>query len=131
MTLLVEPSADEIASVLRGLDPYQAEFEGGTVYLLHLARPYVAVTGKCSKTFQHYIGHAEPWRLAERLAQHGTINGARCMAVARAADIPWALARTWPGGYERERQIKVQGSAKRFCPMCGVVPRNTRPGEQR
>jgi hypothetical protein len=129
--LLREPSAAEIDSVLRGLDPAEAEFEIGTVYLLHLLRPYVAQTGQRAKTFQHYVGHAEPYRLAERLAQHGTAAGARCLEVAAAAGITWELARTWPGGYPRERQVKSGGSARRFCPMCGVRPRNTRPGEQR
>jgi hypothetical protein len=128
---VVEPSAAEIDSVLRGLDPYQAEFEAGTVYLLHLLRPYVAQTGQQKAHFQHYIGHAEPWRLAERLAQHGTAAGARCLQVAAQAGITWELARAWPGGYARERQVKSGGSARRCCPMCGVVPRNTRPGEQR
>jgi ribosomal protein L34E len=33
------------------------------------------------------------------------------------------LARTWPGGRARERQIKRQGGASRCCPMCGVTPR--------
>lgn len=130
-TVLVEPSEAEIASVLRGLDPYQAEFEAGTVYLLHLDRPYVAQTGKRQAHFQHYVGHAEPYRLAKRLAEHGTPAGARCLQVAAEAGIAWELARTWPGGYARERQVKSGGSARRFCPMCGVVPRNTRPGEQR
>jgi hypothetical protein len=131
MTLLCEPSANEITSFLRGLDPALAEFEEGTVYLLHLLRPYVAQSGKGVQSFQHYTGHAEPYRLIERLNQHGTASGARCLYVARQAGIDWLLARTWPGGYPRERQIKNQGSARRYCPMCGVVPRNTRPGEQK
>jgi hypothetical protein len=29
----------------------------------------------------------------------------------------------WPGGAERERQLKRQGGAGRRCPLCGVVPR--------
>jgi hypothetical protein len=48
------------------------------------------------------------------------------MLAVRAADITWRLARTWPGGAERERQLKRQGGAARRCPLCGVVPR---PGE--
>jgi hypothetical protein len=28
------------------------------------------------------------------------------------------LARTWPGGRKRERQLKTQGGASRQCPIC-------------
>jgi hypothetical protein len=83
MTLLCEPPADEVISYLRGLDPARAEYEEGTVYLLHLLRPYIAQSGKGVQQFQHYIGHAEPYRLIERLSQHGTASGARCLYVAR------------------------------------------------
>ena len=131
MTLLYAPPEDEIITVLRGLDPYLAEFPGGTVYLLHLPVPYVAVTGKRQKSFSHYTGRADPGRLPQRLSQHGTTEGARCLYVARQAGLTWYLARTWPGGHEREMQLKAQGSARRYCPMCGVVPRNTQPGRQK
>jgi predicted GIY-YIG superfamily endonuclease len=85
----------------------------GTVYLLHFSRPY--------KHARHYIGWAD--NLAARLALHETGQGARLLAVARAAGITWQLARTWPGDRFRERQIKTQGGASRHCPMCGVTPR--------
>ena len=41
----------------------------------------------------------------------------------RAAGIGWQLARLWPGGRARERQIKRQGGHARKCPLCGVKPR--------
>lgn len=129
MTLLCEPAGT--GPQLRWLDPELTEFPPGTVYLLHLLVPYVSRTGTRTKTFQHYTGHAEPGRLAVRLRQHGTADGARCMLVAADAGIDWILARTWPGGYRREQQIKAQGAASRFCPACGVVPRNTHPGRQK
>jgi hypothetical protein len=88
----------------------------GTVYLLHFDRPY--------KHARHYIGWAaSPRSLKARLAQHGTSEGARLLAVARAAGITWQLARLWPGSRARERQIKRQGGASRCCPLCGVTPR--------
>ena len=104
------------------LDPRLAAYPGGTVYLVHMLVPYVAVTGKRLKSFQHYIGHAEPDCLVSRLQEHGTPAGSRCLQVAAAAGIDWILARTWEGGYDRERRIKAQGSARRFCPACGVRP---------
>jgi hypothetical protein len=92
----------------------------GTVYLLHLSRPYVHA--------QHYTGWAGNGTrgLARRLAEHGTRSGSPLLAAARAAGITWELARTWPGTRGRERQLKQQGGASRRCPLCGVQPR---PGE--
>jgi hypothetical protein len=86
----------------------------GTVYLLHFDRPY--------KHAKHYLGWT-PGDLAARLALHGTGQGARLLAVVHAAGIGWQLARTWPGGRRRERQLKIQGGASRCCPLCGVTPR--------
>jgi hypothetical protein len=44
-------------------------------------------------------------------------------AMVREAGIGWQLARLWPGGRARERQIKRQGGHARKCPLCGVTPR--------
>ena len=85
----------------------------GTVYLLHLDRPY----GHAA----HYSGWTSD--LDARLAEHAAGRGARLLAVAKAAGIGWRLARTWPGDRHRERQLKRQGSAARRCPLCGIYPR--------
>jgi hypothetical protein len=45
------------------------------------------------------------------------------MEVVCNAGIGWQLARTWPGGRARERQLKNQGGASRLCPLCGATPR--------
>jgi hypothetical protein len=89
----------------------------GTVYLLHLSQPYGHA--------RHYTGYAGNGArgLARRLAEHGTARGARLLAVAAGAGITWELARTWPGGRARERQLKRQGGAARRCPLCGITPR--------
>jgi hypothetical protein len=58
-----------------------------------------------------------------RLAEHEAGRGARLLAVVREAGIGWQLARLWPGGRARERQIKRQGGHARHCPLCGVTPR--------
>jgi predicted GIY-YIG superfamily endonuclease len=89
----------------------------GTVYLLHFDRPY--------RHAKHYTGWAVD--LAARLARHERGDGARLLAVVHAAGIGWQLARTWPGGRTRERQIKRQGGASRYCPLCGVNPRPVKP----
>ncbi len=101
----------------------------GIVYLLHFDAVYVPYPGAplrdCAK---HYTGRVRrgPRALARRLGQHGTESGARLMLAVRAAGITWQLARTWPGGSDREKQLKRQGGASRRCPLCGVKPR---PGE--
>ena len=86
----------------------------GTVYLLHFDQPY--------KHARHYVG----WTARTvrcRLAEHEAGRGARLLAVVRAAGIGWQLARCWPGGRARERQLKRQGGHARKCPLCGVTPR--------
>ena len=89
----------------------------GTVYLLHFDRPF----GTGRQKAKHYTGYADD--LDARLARHATGNGARLLAVVHEAGIGWTLARTWPGGRARERQLKRQGGASRRCPLCGIKPR--------
>jgi predicted GIY-YIG superfamily endonuclease len=86
----------------------------GTVYLLHFDRPY--------KHARHYVGWTAR-NVKKRLAEHEAGRGARLLAVVREAGIGWQLARLWPGGRARERQIKRQGGHARKCPLCGVRPR--------
>jgi len=95
----------------------------GTVYLLHLSRPYAHA--------RHYTGFAEGGArgLSRRLAEHGTARGSPLLAAARAAGITWELARTWPGTRSRERQLKRQGGASRRCPLCGIAPAGRPAGE--
>jgi len=96
------------------------------VYLLHFDQTYEPYPGAPRRDCaQHYTGRVigGPRALARRLAQHGTMHGARLMLAVRGAGITWQLARTWSGGADRERQLKRQGGASRRCPMCGVKPR--------
>lgn len=84
-----------------------------TVYLLHFDEPY--------EHARHYLGQSE--NVKRRLAEHEAGRGARLLAVVHEAGIGWQLARLWPGGPARERQIKRQGGLARCCPLCGVKPR--------
>lgn len=99
----------------------------GLVYLLHFDVLYVPYPGAPAyKCAGHYTGlvRGGPRALQRRLAQHGTEQGARLMLAVAKAGITWQLARTWPGGAKRERQLKTQGGASRRCPLCGVTPRS-------
>jgi hypothetical protein len=77
---------------------------------------------------RHYSGSARD--LQARLAEHEKGQGARLLQVIKAAGITWRLARTWPGGRDRERQLKNQGGASRRCPECGVTPRSDNRGRK-
>ena len=95
----------------------------GTVYLLHFDRLYVPYPGAPLRDCAgHYVGWTAP-NVKRRLAEHEAGRGARLLAVVREAGIGWQLARLWPGGRARERQIKRQGGHARKCPLCGVTPR--------
>jgi predicted GIY-YIG superfamily endonuclease len=114
-SLLIEPQAP----VLLGLDPALVEeVPEGTVYLLHLNEPLWSLY----RTFcwSHYIGWSRQGNLVARLEAHAKGRGARFTRMARAAGCTWHLARVWPGDPKRERQIKKQGGASRFCPSCGI-----------
>jgi predicted GIY-YIG superfamily endonuclease len=90
----------------------------GTVYLIHLNEPY--------KHARHYTGWTTD--LDARLEAHKQGRGARLMEVVKAAGITWRLARTWPGGRDRERAIKDRHEAPRLCPECSPVPRPVSAG---
>jgi predicted GIY-YIG superfamily endonuclease len=84
-----------------------------TVYLLHFNQRY--------RHAGHYIGSST--NLTKRLQEHASGRGARLLEVIHAAGISWVLARTWEGGRERERQLKKQAGASRFCPLCKAAQR--------
>jgi hypothetical protein len=80
----------------------------GTVYLLHFDQRY------------EHAGHYT-WAedLDRRLAEHLGGRAARLVEVITQAGIGFRLARTWPGVTRaRERQLKRQGGASRYCPIC-------------
>ena len=82
------------------------------------ARPALSTAAANCRKVQHSADD-----LDARLAKHAAGQGARLMAVVKEAGIEWELARTWPGGRARERQLKRQGGAARMCPLCGIKPR--------
>jgi hypothetical protein len=89
------------------------------VYLLHFIDP---ATGRSAR-YQHaghYRGTSDD--LPARLQAHRDGTGARLMQVIKQAGLSFVLARTWPGGRDRERQLKREGGASRMCPECGVKP---------
>jgi predicted GIY-YIG superfamily endonuclease len=90
-------------------DPTVREHNAGTVYLLHLDRPFGHA--------RHYTGWAAAGNLAARLAHHQAGSGANLLRHVAKAGISWSLARTWPGDRHRERQLKARGASRR-CPVC-------------
>lgn len=95
----------------------------GVAYLIHLWQHIGrGVRGQAG----HYLGSTE--RLPERLEAHRRGNGARLMEVAAERGIGWTLARTWPGGRAKERQLKRQHNSPEMCPECGVRPQKVEGG---
>jgi predicted GIY-YIG superfamily endonuclease len=92
----------------------------GTCYLLHFSEPY--------KHARHYSGTTAD--LAARLAEHQTGRGSRLLAVAKAAGIAWTLARTWPGGRQRERQLKNQAAPRAGAPNAASSHAPAQPSER-
>jgi hypothetical protein len=89
---------------------------------------------------RHYTGTTP--HLAARMAAHLTDSDVKIMQAVRRAGIGWQLARTWPGGRARERQLKRQGGAARHCPVCkgqepdlgatyGAAPERAQPAHAR
>lgn len=89
----------------------------GTVYLLHFTRPY--------KHARHYIGYSSD--LPNRLNAHSAGQGARLIAVIKAAGIDYEVARTWSGDRKLERKLKNTKHSARYCPIC---QREKRQNEQ-
>jgi predicted GIY-YIG superfamily endonuclease len=94
------------------------ETDPGTVYLLHLDPPY--------RHARHYVGWTRD--LAARLDAHRAGQGARLMEVVKQAGGTFRLARTWPGGRDRERAIKNRHEAPKLCPECSPHPRPVERG---
>lgn len=91
-----------------------------TCYLLHFARPIGNPADPAGQA-QHYTGSTSD--LAAELAIHATeASHAAIMRELARQDIPFVLARTWPGDRKRERRIKDMGGARRHCPECGADP---------
>lgn len=84
------------------------------VYLLHLDSKLGTDHPKGGAG--HYLGTTVD--LDRRLAQHRDGTGARIMAAAAERGIGFTVVRTWPGGRDRERQLKRQHNAPKLCPRC-------------
>ena len=93
----------------------------GTCYLLHFSQPY--------KHARHYSGTADD--LPARLAEHEAGRGSRLLAVVKAAGITWTLARTWPGGRQRERQLKTRAAPRAAAPNAASSRATTQASARR
>lgn len=84
------------------------------IYLLHFLSPYPA-----GKRPQHYLGHADDDRFERRLVEHAQgSNKARLTQVMAEAGIPFVLARTWPGGFDLEIELKRRHRPAALCYVC-------------
>jgi predicted GIY-YIG superfamily endonuclease len=68
-------------------------------------------------TAQHYLGTTI--NLDQRIQIHREGRGARILAAAVQRNIGFEVVRTWPGGRDRERQLKALHNPRRLCPRHG------------
>lgn len=87
--------------------------EPGTVYLVHLQRPY--------RHERHYLGWAAD--VQRRLAEHRAGDGSPLLRAAAAAGIGFDVVRTWPGTRFDERRLhRFKNTPARLCPICRGKP---------
>ena len=93
----------------------------GTVYLVHLDRPFWHA--------KHYMGFTERDDVETRLEEHRNNRGSKLLRAVNDAGIPWRLSRTWEGmTRSEERRLKRQKMAPRLCPVCvAKAKRMSRP----
>lgn len=83
--------------------------EPGTIYLVHLHRPY--------RHARHYLGWAAD--VERRLAEHRAGRGSPLLRAAAAAGIEFQVVRTWPGTRFEERRLhRFKNTPARLCPIC-------------
>jgi hypothetical protein len=83
--------------------------EPGTIYLVHLHRPY--------RHARHYLGWTAD--VERRLAEHRAGRGSPLLRAAAAAGIDFEVVRTWPGTRFEERRLhRFKNTPARLCPIC-------------
>jgi len=91
------------------------------VYLIEFLKPI----GTERHTARTYIGYCHDKRYGTRLHEHMTGRGAALTRWAYRHNIPWHVARTWPGEDRAfERKLKNQKNARRLLP---ARPTHRRP----
>jgi len=93
----------------------------GVIYMLCFHdwyEPYPGAPRYCCA--RHYVGWTED--LLHRLDCHASGTGARLVEVIWQAGIGFTLVRLCEGTRRRERAIKNDGGAVRYCPACTPRP---------
>ena len=90
------------------MSPAKSDVQG-TVYMIHLQRPY--------RHARHYLGWTHD--VEQRLAVHRQGQGSPLLRAAVAAGITFDVVRTWPGDRHLERRLhNAKNSPARLCPVC-------------
>jgi predicted GIY-YIG superfamily endonuclease len=87
------------------------------VYLVHLDRKLGSDHPRGGAG--HYLGTTI--NLDRRLETHRSGKGARMLAAAAERGISFDVVRTWPGGRDKERELKRLRNSPRLCPTCTGV----------
>jgi predicted GIY-YIG superfamily endonuclease len=87
-----------------------------SVYLLHFNPSF--------KHAAHYVGWCQDDQPDRRLKEHLAGRGSRLVKAAVAAGCEIEVAHFFPGASRTfERRVKNRGSAKKWCPVCGIKER--------
>jgi hypothetical protein len=89
-------------------------------YLLHFVDPATGLPARYQHA-GHYLGDTDSGREADRLQEHRDGIGSVLTAAARRAGLDFVIARTWPGGALKARQLKSRSGAS-YCPECNEHP---------
>ena len=90
-----------------------------TIYLLHADPP--------AGRIRHYVGITRKGRLARRLAEHASGRGSTTTArMLRAGSTLTLAAALIVNDPRAERQIKMRGHFRRWCPICSGCHRDPR-----
>lgn len=114
MTFAIDVRA-ALADLLRSLDP-----DAEVCYLLCFIDPATGQPRRY-KHAGHYLGTTTAGRLAEHVEEHRQGRAAVLTATAREAGLDFRVARIWPGGHGKERQLKTRSGAL-YCPDCSSEP---------
>lgn len=95
------------------LPPYGDDGEPGRVYLVHFARP---LNGPGRNGAGHYRGWAR--NVHRRMQEHRRGEGAKILAAANRAGIPYHVVAVEPGTRAHERRLEERGHARDGCPIC-------------
>jgi hypothetical protein len=96
-------------------------YPGGWAYLICAEEPLGNSTNPRAQA-KHYLGSTD--NIPQRMIAHRAGRGAKIMAAFKVQGIPWEVVRVWPGGWDKEQELKARHEGPTLCPDCSGKPRD-------